>query len=1120
MQTPQTTKKQRGQGSLFNWRWSAVLALLGCLMAGNATAGTLTATSIPIVGANTVNLSAEGDIDWAQWGTFTVTDFNQKAGVVSQIPNFTMLGGSPSQFGNAAAKSAWVDGSIDKVITGRTAGVFVNGPPNNGFQLVIPASATTKILNLYIGRFNASGQLDLALSDGTTLSLTNTGNNRFTITFADSTPSATLTVNYYNLTAGGNVTLMAASLASATSLPLSVGTPTISGSSTVPSGSTFDLLANPLGVAADGTTTNFFQWQVDGVDIAGATNNPYLTATAGSVGVHNYRVVITNTVLGSAVTSAPVALTVTAPGAGNLSVSGANLPASGPPTFTPLDVNLTTEGVIDWAHWGFFNPTDYDNKNATIGNYTQIGTGTFAAFSSTVSFTWTDATTANNPVTATLSSASLPVANGFVLNIPASSTSNRLVHIYVGVSSGAGLRVEAKMSDGSAPIFTEYNAITSGTRRYTMVFQAASAGQTLNVTVSEPQRTTGNGRISLLSAALQPVPPLSVSTLVADPGTSVLVNQPMVVSVAPFQPQGAPPFAYQWRRDTGSGLTNVPGATGSSVSFTAGSTIGNESCDVIITGSQGSITSAPVVLTRTAATGLLVNLSKDLIAGTYNLTTEGKIDWSKWGVGGSGGFDQKITGGSAIGNFTLFGSGGFLGGFGSSLFSWSDGTPNAALTNGSAVFYTGLGNGFSLTVAAATTNRVLHVYLGSFQCVAHVEAFLSDNSAIKIVDETMPSGQARRFNIEFAAGSPGQTLTFRFWNSNNGGGNVTLLAASLEGVPPLAVGTPTIGPTNFVAVGSSIYLQAQGANGLAPLQYQWQLNNVPVPGTTNASQPAIASVIGSSNYRVVVTDATGSITSAPVALTVTAATSALANIRTDTINQPNRDLSAEGQLDWAHWGLGGSAGYDQLDSLPGLISPYSPVGAWVTPNGYGGGIFYSWTNGTPNAEIVNNSSGIYIAGGGLGFELQAAAAASERVFTVYNGVFQGTMHLEAFMSDSSAPVFVDESLINTAGTTDARWSFRYSSPNPGAVLLVRYWLVSGGNVTLQAASLKNYVAVAPGSLQVQPVGGGQVQVTWAAGTLEQATTVTGPWTPNGATSPYTFTPTGAPKYFRTVQPAF
>jgi hypothetical protein len=114
MKTQQIRKKKSGQGSPFNWRWTAILAVLACLLAGSATAGTLTVTSIPIITTNKVYLGAEGDLDWKQWGTFATGNFNHKAGVVSQIPDLTLTGGALNSFSGAAANCVWFDGSLDK----------------------------------------------------------------------------------------------------------------------------------------------------------------------------------------------------------------------------------------------------------------------------------------------------------------------------------------------------------------------------------------------------------------------------------------------------------------------------------------------------------------------------------------------------------------------------------------------------------------------------------------------------------------------------------------------------------------------------------------------------------------------------------------------------------------------------------------------------------------------------------------------------------------------------------------------------------------------------------------------------------------------------------------------
>lgn len=1117
MKTQQTKRKKGGHGSPFNWRWIAMLPILACLMAGRATAGTLTVSMAPLSQAIPVNMSAEGDLDWAHYGRFFNADYDHKAGVVEQIGKPTQTG-TFANFGGAAALCSWVDGTVDQAVAGTATGSYIY-PAGSAYQWSIPASTVPVVLHLYVSTYQGGGDLTFALSDASAPPFSiNVGTNvarRVTVTFAANSAGQTLTVDYVVSTgAGNNIALMGATLSSAAALPLSVPTPQLSSGSALAAGSTFAVKSIPTGVTADGASVNIFQWQVSYnagayADIEGGTNY-LLNATVPIAGSYNYRVVVTNSAIGGpAVTSPPVAVTVSAP-TSTLYVGSDVLPVG-------LDVNLTTEGVTDWAHWGVGGPV-YNYKTGTIGNYTQIGADVPGPFTSGVSFSWTDATSANNPIAATTEAVGLTTGNGFQLNIPASTTT-QLVYIYVGVNN-ARSQVQFSLSDNTAPSFLDSPATTSGTVRYGIAFGAATAGKTLTVKSTGTARTANGGTVSLLAVALQPLPPLSVSTPTAEPGTAVLVNQPMVVTASA---KGAPPFSYAWQLDSGAGYVNLP-ATGSSASFLARSTPGTESCRVIVSGSQGSVTSAPVVLTASAATGTLKLLTVDLSPAGANLTQEGSLDWSHWGFSAPTDFDQKAIGGNPvnlIGNFIPYGPGTALSRFGSGVtYRWYDGTPNLTATNNGAVYRFPAGNGFELNVAAAQTNRLLHVYLGTYQAVAHVEAYLSDNSAIKLIDESLPWGGNGKFNIQFAAGSPGQTLVFRVWF--NSGGNVTFGAASLEGMPVLVAGTPTIGPASSVPAGSSILLQLQGATGVPPLKYQWQADSgsgyAAVSGATNANVTTSAgAVLGSKNYRAVVSDITGSVTSAPVTLTVTAATSSLAGLRTGSALAPLVNLSAEGELDWAHYS---TAVVDQKAPLAGLISPYSPVGPWTTPNGYGGGILYSWTNGTPTPEATAVGSGIYIPGAGNGFALEVPAAATERVFTVYCGVYQATMHMEAMMSDNSAPIFIDESLFNGGGTTDARYSFRYSSPNPGAVLEVRYWNQAGANVTLQAATLKNYVPATPGSVQVQPVSSGQLQLTWPVGTLQEAQTVNGPWTANSAISPYTFTPTGAQKYFRTVQSPF
>jgi Concanavalin A-like lectin/glucanases superfamily/Immunoglobulin I-set domain len=54
-------------------------------------------------------------------------------------------------------------------------------------------------------------------------------------------------------------------------------------------------------------------------------------------------------------------------------------------------------------------------------------------------------------------------------------------------------------------------------------------------------------------------------------------------------------------------------------------------------------------------------------------------------------------------------------------------------------------------------------------------------------------------------------------------------------------------------------------------------------------------------------------------------------------------------------------------------------------------------------------------------------------------------------------------------------------------------------------------------MRIVPTGT-NLQIQWTAGTLLEASQITGPWTTNNSTSPYLVTPTGAQKFYRAVVP--
>jgi hypothetical protein len=1158
MKSPQTNRKNGGQGSLFNWRWLALLAVLGCLiMAGRATAGTLTVSSTVITVTNVIqpygyglgqsyNLSAEGDLDWAHWGTYLNSDYDHKAGVTPQIGNFSYSALGLGGWSTSDANCNWVDGTVDQVMPGTRGGVFINGPGTMSFD--VTSSGVPEVLHVYTApyanpqEFAAPGAtMTFALSDSTppvTISL-EAMSRRSTVAF-NAASGTTLTVTM-NCPGAGRIGLIAASLSSADPLPLGVSQAQLGSGTGLKVGSTFYVQAIAHGTDINGGSAYAYQWQASFnggsyADIAGATSWQ-LQTTAGVAGTYNYRVRVT---LGAnTVTSAPSATLTATAGTSALGATSAEIPAYTMPLFLATNVDLTAEGATDWAYWGFTAPGSYDSKGSSIGNYTQIGANAMKIVTSRTSFSWTDGTPTASSGGTTTNTAGMISTNGFQLNIPVTTTP-QVLNVYVSANF-AYAQVEASLANGSAPVFVDKPQTTLGTVRYTFGV-AANAGTTLIIKVTNigRQAIIGNGgSIALQAATLTPVPALSVGALVASPNTSVSVNQPMVVSPGAFNLQGMPPFSYVWLRDTGAGYVTQPNTT-RSASFTAGSTAGTESWHVVVTNSQGSVTSAPVVITRIAG-GILKRLDNSLI-GITDMTQEGTIDWSTWNVSAVGDFYHKASGGSQIGPYILLGPdpSNERGGGTRIPMMWSDGTPVATGTN----YWTARRNsnsgplrgGYELDVAASTTSRILSVYIVSFQAPIHIEAYLDDNSGIKLVDEDIPvpdSGNSGswKYSLQFAAANPGAHLIFRVWILPTGG-NFQLLGATLSGLPALGGGTVVVSPSSTVAVGSTINLQAQGATGIPPLQYQWQLDSgagyVNIPGATNASQLTTSgtATVGGKNYKVVVTDASGSVASTPVAVSVIAATSTLTGSYSVAISLQNggrltNNLTTEGVLDWAHWGFANVASYDVKSPVAGQISTNTFIGPFYDPVNNlirrgGESSIFSWTDGTPTAAAFGDQSGIARSGNGLGSELTVPASAYEKVFNVYVMPRNVGAHMEAYLSDNSAPVFMDVTL-KGPNYWGFRYSFRYSSPNPGAVLHVRFWQDDGyaaGFMSLYSASLAY-----ANKLYIVPAGGGQVKVTWpAGGTLLQAPTVTGSWTTNSATSPYTFTPTGDQKYFRTQTP--
>lgn len=181
-------------------------------------------SAVPTAAA--VDLTADGTADWAHWGYSSASDFDDKKLGNGQISNFKQVGiNVPTQYSDGLVIYRWSDGNSGggrhpmTSANGTTTGVYVL---TGGLSITAPADTTVRRLEVYVGQFNAQGQLDASLSDNSAPaasdhSYTSNGNPvnvTYVLTYAASSPGQLITVSWTVRTSafGGNVTLQSASL--------------------------------------------------------------------------------------------------------------------------------------------------------------------------------------------------------------------------------------------------------------------------------------------------------------------------------------------------------------------------------------------------------------------------------------------------------------------------------------------------------------------------------------------------------------------------------------------------------------------------------------------------------------------------------------------------------------------------------------------------------------------------------------------------------------------------------------------------------------------------------------------------------------------------------------------
>ncbi len=467
-------------------------------------------------------------------------------------------------------------------------------------------------------------------------------------------------------------------------------------------------------------------------------------------------------------------------------------------------------------------------------------------------------------------------------------------------------------------------------------------------------------------------------------------------------------------------------------------------------------------------------------ATNINLTAEGQLDWGDWGLANEWNYNhkygvaQQITYSfiTDIKDYYPYPDGPWLLNGACDAFSWSDGVPSLAVTNASNATYifgdklpSNVPTGFQIQCAADTTLKQLKLYLGTSGSMATLTASLG---SLSYTDNTFNAAVGSPTNgvytIIFQADSPGQTLTVNF-SGIDSSGYMFLQAATLAGtdVPPtVAVSAPTDRSVFAAPATFTLTANASDADGTVT-------NLVLLCGTNPIAQSASGSLGltlsnqpgGKYQFTAAATDNAGlCVTSFPTTVFITTGGGMLAG--SVTTPAPNVDLTAEGTMDWAHWGLVSSTSVDQKTTGT-IISSIIPLNASISDfNQYTDNpTAFTWSDGSPTFSAFGSTTGIFLYSTNTppaAFQLVVPATPVPRRLKLYLGIFAVQARLDAWLSDWSAVPYCDSSLSSAYDSANAVYTLTFASPNAGANLNVTWRPVivndpAYGDETWQAATL-------------------------------------------------------------------